>query len=195
MMLALWTAVTLVLWLFLAYSKAYSAMRLLASSVISLMLWTTPSTIWNNKKRRSFRGRNYWRLCRGTSAGHGRCGCVVSVHSETRIKAHLFRLHLGPPQHDSPKNKQIKYALVCSCLQHLCTQRIFYGGQSVALQDCIKECCMGEQRQDVRGKTQKRRERKSSSGFRWVQDHLQGVTSLIHWGVNCQLRDLLWPTS
>lgn len=46
MMLALCTAVTLFLWLLRAYSKAYSAMRLLAFSVISLMLWTTPSTIW-----------------------------------------------------------------------------------------------------------------------------------------------------
>lgn len=50
MMLALWTAVTLALWLFLAYSKAYSAMRLLASSVMSLMLWTTPSTIYGDGK-------------------------------------------------------------------------------------------------------------------------------------------------
>lgn len=44
--LALWTAVTLALWLFLAYSKAYSAMRWLACSVMSLILCTTPSTIW-----------------------------------------------------------------------------------------------------------------------------------------------------
>lgn len=48
-MLALWTAVTLVLWLFLAYSKAYSAMRSLACSVMSLILCTTPSTIWKDR--------------------------------------------------------------------------------------------------------------------------------------------------
>lgn len=45
MMLALCTAVTLLRWLLRAYSKANSAMRLLASSVMSLMLCTTPSTI------------------------------------------------------------------------------------------------------------------------------------------------------
>lgn len=45
MMLALCTAVTLLRWLLRAYSKANSAMRLLAPSVMSLMLCTTPSTI------------------------------------------------------------------------------------------------------------------------------------------------------
>lgn len=49
-MLALWTAVTLLLWLFRAYSKAYSAMRLLAFSVIRFMLWITPSKIWNQNR-------------------------------------------------------------------------------------------------------------------------------------------------
>lgn len=45
MMLALCTAVTLLRWLLRAYAKANSAMRRLASSVMSLMLCTTPSTI------------------------------------------------------------------------------------------------------------------------------------------------------
>ena len=45
MMLALWTAVTVFLPLALAYSKANSATRLEASSVMSFMLCTTPSTI------------------------------------------------------------------------------------------------------------------------------------------------------
>lgn len=49
MMLALCTAVTLLRWLLRAYSKANSAMRLLASSVMSLMLCTTPSTIWGER--------------------------------------------------------------------------------------------------------------------------------------------------
>ena len=44
-MFALCTAVTLERWLLTAYSKAYFAIRSLASSVMSFMLCTTPSTI------------------------------------------------------------------------------------------------------------------------------------------------------
>lgn len=47
MMLALWTAVTVSRLLSRAYTNAYSATLIDASSVIFLMLCTTPSTICN----------------------------------------------------------------------------------------------------------------------------------------------------
>lgn len=47
MMLALWTAVTVSRLLSRAYANAYSATLIDASSVIFLMLCTTPSTICN----------------------------------------------------------------------------------------------------------------------------------------------------
>lgn len=83
MMLALWTAVTLLLWLFLAYSKAYSAMRLLAFSVISLMLWTTPSTICNDTRQEMHHTDSISLLL---THSHG--GCAAPADLRSGIKLH-----------------------------------------------------------------------------------------------------------